>query len=73
MLGKLRMTNLNWCARALHALKNASRIRAREAEPWTRMGELQHRMGSDSQAGACFRKALELDPSAKLPPGIQLK
>lgn len=72
MLGKLRMPNLAWSARALQALRNAALARSRDAAPWILMGEIHHRAGSESEAVACFRKALELDPSVPIPPGIDL-
>ncbi len=72
MLGQLRMTKLTWSTRAIHALQNASRIRTRETKPWTTMGEIYHRTGCESDAVACFRRALELDPSVAIPPGMDL-
>lgn len=72
MLGKLRMTNLAWSTRAIHALQSASRIRIREVEPWSTMGEIYHRTGLETEAAACFRKALELNPSVAIPPGVDL-
>jgi len=68
MLGQLRMTNQAWSARAILALQNASRIRTREADPWTAMGEVYRRRGLESNAAACFQKAQELDPSRTFAP-----
>ncbi|HNX30808.1 MAG TPA: tetratricopeptide repeat protein [Holophaga sp.] len=70
MLGRLRMTNPAWAMRAIHALKQASRIRPREAAPWIALGETHHRAGSLPEASACFRKARELDPSAEIPQAL---
>lgn len=72
MLGRLRMNNPAWSVRAMHALRNASRIRPSEAAPWVALGELHSRIGSDSDAMACFRKARELDPSVAIPPAMSL-
>lgn len=73
LLGKHRMANPAWATRAIEALQAASRLRAKAAEPWALMGEVYHRKGFDTNAQACFRKALELDPSVAVPPDIDLK
>jgi len=73
LLGRLRMANPAWSTRAIHALQNASLIRAREAEPWSAMGEVYLRRGSESEARICFRKALELDPSVAVPADLDLR
>ncbi|HWQ10692.1 MAG TPA: hypothetical protein VN436_16340, partial [Holophaga sp.] len=67
-LGKLRLANPAWSARAIQALKTAARLRPRAAEPWLAMGEVQHRLGDDAEAAACFRQARERDASVALPP-----
>ena len=71
-LGKLRMANPAWFARALQALKTAAQLRSQAAEPWLAMGEIQHRIGDDSEAAACFRQARERDASAPLPPYVHI-
>jgi len=71
-LGKLRLANPAWSTRAIEAFQNASRLRPAAAEPWALMGELYHRKGFKANAQACFRKALELDPSVQVPAGVDL-
>jgi hypothetical protein len=72
MLGQLRVANPAWSTRAIDALQNASRIRPKAAEPWAAMGEVYHRKGFPANAVACFRRALELDPSVPVPPDVDL-
>jgi len=72
-LGKLRLSNPAWSTRAIEALQNASRLRPKAAEPWAHMGELYHRKAFKANALACFKKALELDPSVPVPPDLDLK
>jgi tetratricopeptide (TPR) repeat protein len=72
LLGKLRLANPAWSTRAIDALQHASQVRPRSAEPWATMGELYHRKGFEANAAACFRKALELDPSVPIPPDVDL-
>jgi hypothetical protein len=36
------------------------------------MGEIYQRIGPESEAVACFRKARELDPSVTVPPELDL-
>lgn len=67
MLGKLRLANPAWSSRAIEALQAASRIRPNTGEPWALMGELYHRKGFKTNAIACFKRALELDPSVPIP------
>lgn len=73
LLGKHRMVNPAWATRAIEALQAASRVKPKAAEPWALMGEVYHRKGFATNAKACFRKALELDPSVAVPPEIDLK
>jgi len=72
MLGKLRLSNPAWSTRAIEAFQNASRLRPKAAEPWVLMGELYLRKGFKANAQACFRKALDLDPSAHVPSDLDL-
>ena len=72
LLGKLRLGNPAWSTRAVEALQAASRIQAKAAEPWALMGELYLRKGFKANAKGCFKKALELDPSVPIPPGLDL-
>ena len=72
ILGRLRMANPAWSTRALEALQAATKLRPKAAEPWGLMGELYHRKGFKNNSSACFRKAIELDPSFVLPSGIDL-
>lgn len=73
LLGKHRTANPAWATRAIEALQAASRLRPKAAEPWALMGEVYHRKGFSTNARACFRKALELDPSVAVPPEVDLK
>ena len=73
LLGKHRLANPAWSTRAIEALQVASRLKPRAAEPWALMGEVYHRKGFKANAKACFKKALELDPSVPIPPDIDLK
>lgn len=70
LLGRLRLHNPAWSTRAIEALQVASRLNPRAAEPWALMGELYHRKGFQANAQGCFRRALELDPSVAVPPGL---
>ena len=72
-LGRLRMANPAWSTRSIEALQNAARIRPAAAEPWATMGEVYLKKGFQTNALACLRKALELDPSVPLPPGVDLQ
>ena len=67
LLGKVRMVNPAWSTRALEALQAASRLKPKTGEPWGLMGELYHRKGFKANAVACFKRALELDPSVPVP------
>lgn len=67
LLGKVRMANPAWSSRALEALQKASRLKPQQGEPWGLMGELYHRKGFKANAVACFKRALELDPSVPIP------
>ncbi|MBP1627533.1 MAG: hypothetical protein H6Q00_2008 [Holophagaceae bacterium] len=71
-LGKLRLANPAWSTRAIEAFQNAARLRPAAAEPWVQMGELYQRKGFKANAQACYRKALELDPSIPVPAGLDL-
>ena len=73
LLGRHRMVNPAWSTRAIEALQAASRLKPKTAEPWALMGEVYHRKGFATNAKACFRKALELDPSVPVPPDVDLK
>ena len=68
MLGRYRITNPAWSNRAIEALQAASKLRPKAAEPWALMGEIYHRKSFKANAKACFKKALELDPSVPVPP-----
>jgi len=72
LLGQLRLANPAWSTRSIDALQNASRIRPKAAEPWAAMGEVYHRKGFRTNAVACFRRALELDPSVPIPPDVDV-
>lgn len=73
LLGKLRLTNPAWSNRAIEALQSASKLRPKAAEPWAMMGEIYHRKSFKANAKACFKKALELDPSVPVPPDVNLR
>jgi len=73
LLGKQRITNPAWSTRAIEALQAASRLKPKAGEPWGLMGDLYHRKGFRANAKACFKKALELDPSVPVPPDVNLK
>jgi tetratricopeptide (TPR) repeat protein len=73
LLGKHRMVNPAWSTRAIEALQAASRLRPKAAEPWALMGEVYHRKGFKANAKACFKKALELDPSVPIPSDINVR
>ncbi len=73
LLGKLRLTNPAWSNRAIEALQSASKLRPKAAEPWAMMGEIYHRKSFKANAKACFKKALELDPSVPIPPDVNLR
>ncbi len=73
LLGRHRLVNPAWSTRAIEALQVASRLRPAAAEPWALMGEVYHRKGFKANAKACFKKALELDPSVPIPSDINLK
>jgi len=72
-LGKHRLANPAWSTRAVEALQAASRLKPKAGEPWALMGELYHRKGFKANANACFKKALELDPSVPVPADVDLK
>lgn len=72
LLGKHRLTNPAWSTRAIEALQAASRLKPRAAEPWALMGEVYHRKAFKANTRACFKKALELDPSVPIPDDVQL-
>lgn len=73
MLGRYRLTNPAWSNRAIEALQAASKLRPKAAEPWALMGEIYHRKSFKANAKACFKKALELDPSVPVPPDVNLR
>lgn len=73
LLGKHRLVNPAWSTRAIEALQAASRLQPKAAEPWALMGEVYHRKGFKANAKACFKKALELDPSVAIPAEINPK
>ena len=73
LLGKHRLSNPAWSTRAIEALQAASKLRPKAAEPWALMGEIYHRKSFKANARACFKKALELDPSVPIPPDVNLK
>lgn len=73
LLGKNRLSNPAWSTRAIEALQAASRLKPKAAEPWALMGEIYHRKSFRANARACFKKALELDPSVPVPPDVNLK
>jgi tetratricopeptide (TPR) repeat protein len=73
LLGKHRLSNPAWSTRAIEALQAASKLRPKAAEPWALMGEIYHRKSFKANARACFKKALELDPSVPVPPDVNLK
>ena len=67
LLGRLRMSNPAWSTRTINAFQAAARIKPGSAEPWVGMGEVYQRKGFQPNANACFRRALELDPSVPIP------
>lgn len=73
LLGKHRLANPAWSTRAIEALQAASRLKPKHGEPWALMGELYHRKGFVANANACFKKALELDPSVQVPADVNVK
>jgi tetratricopeptide (TPR) repeat protein len=73
LLGRHRLTNPAWSTRAIEALQAASRLKPKAGEPWALMGELYHRKGFKANARACFKKALELDPSVPVPADVNVK
>ena len=73
LLGKHRLVNPAWSTRAIEALQAASRLQPKAAEPWALMGEVYHRKGFKANAKACFKKALELDPSVPIPADVNPK
>jgi hypothetical protein len=73
LLGKHRLSNPAWSTRAIEALQAASKLRPKAAEPWALMGEIYHRKSFKANAKACFKKALELDPSVPVPSDVNLK
>jgi tetratricopeptide (TPR) repeat protein len=73
LLGKHRLSNPAWSNRAIEALQAASKLRPKAAEPWALMGEIYHRKSFKANARACFKKALDLDPSIPIPPDVNLK
>ena len=73
LLGQLRMSNPAWSTRAIDALQTASRLCPKAAEPWASMGEVYFRKAFRANAIACFQRALELDPSVPVPPGVDLQ
>jgi len=73
LLGNLRMANPAWSTRAINAFQAASKIRPKAAEPWIGMGVVYYRKGFRTNAVACFHKALELDPSAPIPPEVDYR
>jgi cytochrome c-type biogenesis protein CcmH/NrfG len=72
LLGKHRLSNPAWSTRAIEALQAASKLRPKAAEPWALMGEIYHRKSFKANARACFKKALDLDPSIPIPPDVNL-
>ena len=72
-LGKLRLANPAWSTRSIDALQNASRLKPKAAEPWATMGEVYFRKGFQANAVACFRRALDLDPSVPIPADVDLR
>lgn len=73
LLGKHRLVNPAWSTRAIEALQAASRLQPKAAEPWALMGEVYHRKGFKANAKACFKRALELDPSVAIPADVNPK
>ena len=73
LLGQLRMANPAWSTRAIDALQTAARLRPHAPDPWISMGEVFLRKDFRANALACFQKALELDPAAALPDGVDLR
>lgn len=67
LLGKLGATDPACATQAIEALRAASRIHPRAAQPWALMGEIFHRTGHWHNARGCFRRALELNPSLAVP------
>lgn len=73
LLGNLRMANPAWSTRSINAFQAASKIRPKAADPWIGMGVVYYRKGFRTNAVACFHKALELDPSAPIPPEVDYR
>jgi tetratricopeptide (TPR) repeat protein len=73
LLGKHRLSNPAWSNRAIEALQTASKLRHKAAEPWVLMGEIYHRKNFKANAKACFKRALELDPSVAVPSDVHLQ
>lgn len=73
LLGQLRMTNPAWATRSINAFQAAARIRPRAYAPWIAMGQIYQRKGFPSNALACFRRALDLEPGVDLPPEVDLR
>jgi tetratricopeptide (TPR) repeat protein len=73
LLGKHRLSNPAWSNRAIEALQAASKLQPKSAEPWALMGEIYHRKSFRANARACFKRALELDPSVAVPVDVNLK
>lgn len=73
LLGKHRLTNPAWSTRAIEALQAASRLKPKAAEPWALMGEVYHRKAFKANAKACYKKAVELDPTVLIPDDLQLQ
>jgi tetratricopeptide (TPR) repeat protein len=67
LLGKLGSTDPACSTHAIEALRAASRIQPRAAQPWALMGEIFHRTGHWDNARGCFRRALELNPTLAIP------
>lgn len=73
LLGKNRLANPAWSTRSVEALQTASRLKPKAGEPWALMGELYRRKEFKANARACFKKALELDPSVPVPSDVNMK
>ncbi len=67
LLGQLGTIDPACSTRAIEALRSASRIHPKAAQPWALMGEIFHRSGHWDNARGCFRKALELNPALTIP------
>ena len=72
LLGQLRMANPAWSTRSIDALQRAAQLRPRAPEPWLSMGELYQRKNFLANAAACYRRALELDPTVSVPKDVDL-